>query len=231
MQYAALGLLVFVLLLGLTWAFVRSNPATLARGLRIAAVGIGGSVALLFLVTGRLPLASLFLGVLLPFLMRWRQGMRWWRNSGGPTPGRNSEVRTRFLRMHLDHDTGDMTGVVLEGAHKGRHLSELAPDALMDLLRNCRAEDPQSASLLEAFLDRTAPDWRERWTDPAAAAPASGVLDRGEAYRLLGLKPGAGRDEIKRAHRELMQKVHPDRGGSTYLAAKINEAKDLLLRT
>ena len=230
--YAVLGVvLVALTVLAARW-FVSSNPANVARSLRIAAIVAGGLLAIVLVVSGRLPLASLILGGLLPLLIRWRAISRAMRNARGHAPGQQSEVSTRYLRMRLDHDTGVMSGVVLDGAFRGRNVHELSPEELQALLRECRVDDVEGATLLETYLDRTDPDWRAADSDgPQQSHPrASTAMDRDEAYRVLGLEPGAGVEEIKRAHRELMQRFHPDRGGSSYLAAKINEAKDLLLR-
>jgi hypothetical protein len=130
-----------------------------------------------------------------------------------------------------------MDGTVLEGPRQGKRLSDLPLDELLELLAVCRREDGQSAAVLEAYLDRGYSDWREQagvgdaGQDTRSASMGTGEMTRNEAYAVLGLQAGASKEEIRDAHRHLMQKLHPDRGGSTYLAAKINQAKDLLLET
>lgn len=150
--------------------------------------------------------------------------------------GQKSSVETAWLRMWLDHATGRMDGEVLQGNHAGSRLSSLSFETIVALLRECRAADNQSAALLEAYLDRMAgEDWRERASarsagaSGGAAAKPGGSMGRDQAYEILGLKPGATAEAIKAAHRRLMKKFHPDQGGSTHLAAQINQAKDLLL--
>jgi DnaJ-domain-containing protein 1 len=125
----------------------------------------------------------------------------------------------------------------LRGRFAGMRLAELRPADLLALLRECRAEDEEGARLLEAYLDRVRPDWRdelagERATGSAGgggARPAGGDMTVEEAYAVLGLAHGADAETIKEAHRRLMVKLHPDHGGSDYLATKINRARDVLL--
>lgn len=146
--------------------------------------------------------------------------------------GRTSSIRARFLEMTLDHGSGEMDGLILEGALQGCRLSELELEQLLDLLTLCRSKDAQSAALLEAYLDRRhGSDWRQRARGEANTAPPSDTapLTREEAFSVLGLEEGASAEEIRHAHRRLIQRFHPDRGGSDYLAAKINAAKRLLL--
>jgi hypothetical protein len=146
--------------------------------------------------------------------------------------GQTSQVRSQFLVMTLDHDSGGLTGLIVAGPHAGRSLDEFDLPQLAAMMTGFDAE---STALLESYLDRRFPAWRQdAQGNPAGgngrAAAGSKMTDE-EAYQILGLQPGAGRDEIGRAHRALMKKLHPDQGGSTYLAARVNEAKDTLLRT
>lgn len=238
-----LGLLI-ALLIFISW--IRRAPReTRERVLKRVLVGGGLALLVLLTLTGRLHWIFAALGAAVPAALRAFQLLQAaqlfkhlksaHKAAHGPTPGQSSAVETRFLRMRLDHDTGALSGEVREGRFRGRTLDALELDQLLQLLAECRAEDEQSARLLEAYLDRTFGDqWRERaeasaGEEPGAAAAGDGPMTRDEAYEILGLAPGAGREEILAAHRRLMQKLHPDRGGSNYLAAKLNRAKEVLL--
>jgi len=172
---------------------------------------------------------------LLPWLLRARALKKMWKAAKGPSAGQSSNVSTSSLAMTLDHDTGEMDGMILDGPFEGRRLSDLDDVLLLDLYRWMAAHDDQGARLLEAFLDRTlGATWRE--TAGAGSADAgtgeaagSGPMSREEAYQVLGLEPGADAESVRKAYRRLMQHAHPDKGGSPYIAAKINAAKDLLL--
>ena len=153
----------------------------------------------------------------------------------GSASGQTSQIETRFLRMFLDHDTGDMNGGVLEGRFAGRQLSDMSFDDLLALYGECAPLDGQSAQVLAAYFERNFPDdWQAR-AESAEARQAGGAgggmnaMTREEAHEVLGLDEGASSEEIKAAHHRLMSKIHPDHGGSTYLATKINQAKDFLL--
>jgi hypothetical protein len=237
--YLGGGVAVLLALLWLLYLFVNADPLRLARGIRIAG---------LVLAVIALAALAVFAGVfvfLLPLPLLWALFARGRRSGifqgafrsafrgGGAGSGQTSTVTTPFLRMTLDHDSGTMSGTILSGRFAGMRLDELGSAELLALLRECRAEDEEGARLLEAYLDRTRPDWRGEWrgegADAGAARPAAGAMSVEEAYAVLGLAPGAGAAEIKAAHRRLMSKLHPDHGGSDYLASQINRARDVLL--
>ena len=164
-------------------------------------------------------------------------GVSWWRRNRSKRPirsaeGQKSTVRSANLEMELDHDTGEMDGTILTGRLKGVRLSSLSGEEILPLYFDFRS-DTDSISLLESFLDRYYPDWRDRVDSDAFRNhnDTSGFdnMTRQEAYQILGLEPNASQEEIHQAWRRLIKGVHPDSGGSAFLAAKINTAKDILL--
>ena len=233
MPYLILGVVLLIAGLLALRLFANADPAKLAKGLRYGAAVVLVVIAVFLAVTGRRGFALPLIAAALGFLRRWRFPAFGIPGFGRPSPGRTSEVETDFLSMTLDHDSGELGGVVRKGPFHDRALSSLTFDELMSLLAELQREDLQGAALLETYLDRTqGAEWRERVQggyQGTSGAAAEAPMTRDEAYRILGLKPGAGAEDIKAAHRDLMKKVHPDHGGSPYLAAKINQAKDLLL--
>ncbi len=237
MPYLLLGLAALVLFLILGQRFIKANPAALARQARkfggvfvlIAAVALS--------VTGKfalaLPLAVLGLGMLQRGLFAGFS----FPGSARKSPGQTSQVRTEFLEMTLDHDSGAMNGRVLKGGHRHKSLADLHLAELLALRQAWLVEDEQSARLIEAYLDYVHPGWHAKagsdshggQHSEAPPGPGGGRMTVDEAYEVLGLAPGASAADVRKAHRELMKKLHPDHGGSTYLAAKINQAKDVLL--
>ena len=186
----------------------------------------------------RYQFAAFLAPLLLPVLFRLPAIWRRYKAVRGGSSGQSSSVNTRILRMSLDHDSGTMTGEILEGPYQGQSLNSLSLPELLELWRYCAAHDDDSLAVLEAYLDRTQKeDWRARLEEEEAqasrqrqrAAPSGGRMEREEALAILGLEETAGEEEIRQAHRRLMRQVHPDHGGSNYLAARINEAKSVLL--
>lgn len=213
----------------LRW-FLRTSPAVMAR--RVRQVGGVGAVvvALLLMVRGAIQLA-VPLAMLGLWLLAGAGGGAFRR--AGSRDGQSSHVVTDHLEMRLDLETGQISGRVLKGLFAGRALESLMPEELALLWQDCRIADPELAQIIETYLDQVHPSWREdveRGEKRFSGGP-DGRMEVAEAYEILGLRPGASREDIRRAHRELMLKLHPDRGGSTYLATKINEAKDVLLDT
>ena len=225
------GVVVLVVLLWALNGFTKVNPKVIAGVARpvggVLALGLGGFIGLRGNVEAGLAIGIFGLG-----LLGWGPfGAAGFFQRTQKTPGQVSRVRSAFVEMELDHDTGDMRGRILAGRHEGKSLDALDAATLVGLLAEI---DPESRALLAAYLDRKAPGWRENAQDNARAgdgAMSSGKMTQEEAYQILGVQPGASVQDIGRAHRSLMKKLHPDQGGSTYLAARVNEAKDVLLRS
>jgi len=231
--YLLIGFALVLLLHTVARWVVQAQPAQLVIALRWIGGIAGGLVGLWLILTGRLGQALMLASVMAPLFMRWKSIFTAMRNARGPSAGQSSAVETGWLRMSLDHDTGAMEGLVLQGRWKGRRLSELSAGDLVDLWAACRVHDAESAQLVEAYLDRMHPDWRAQAhaAEGSDRETPSGVMTRAEAAQILGVPPDADRETVRAAHRRLMQQIHPDRGGSDYLAAKVNQAKDVLLGT
>jgi DnaJ domain len=237
MLFLAGGVAILCGLLVLVYLFVNADPARLVRNVKwtVIAVAAVAAIALLIETEGRI---AFFLAPLIPLLPAVRRFRSLFRGTRGPATGRSSTVETPMVRMNLDHDTGGMTGTVLRGRFAGMRLEELGRGQLLDLLRECRADDEEGARLIEAYLDRADPEWRDELRGGGERAGAGSAPPRArtgdmtveEAYAVLGLTPGADAEAIRAAHRRLMMQLHPDHGGTDYLATQINRARDVLMK-
>lgn len=237
-----LTLLVIVMSV-VAWVWLRNQPPSQRKPAIIKLVLIAGiAMVVVLALTGRLHLLFVLLAFLFPLLRRVLPSLLMGRMAGAgrgeakAKAGNQSHVSSDILDMTLDHDSGIMSGKILKGPMAGRVLADLGESEFIELLRYCREQDEDSARLLETYLDRRFGDsWRaddqagDDGEEPKGRANADGPLTDSEALDILGLEPGASREEIIRAHRRMMQKMHPDRGGSNYLAARVNEAKERLL--
>jgi hypothetical protein len=236
MQWFIILLLVapVALWLVLRW-LVRAEPRKILRLLWWVGMAVAAVLVIFATVTGRLPVLLGIAAFLLPLISRWRVLQNILKTARGPTAGQGSEVRTRFVRMRLDHDTGVMDGTVCEGPYAGQQLSSLTFANVLEVYQAAYAADLQSAQVLQAYLERM---HAEAWQAHTSAGPrdsgdvgsGGGPMTPGEARAILGVSANAGPEAIKQAHRRLMKQVHPDHGGSDYLAARINEAKEVLLK-
>jgi hypothetical protein len=235
----------FIAWLLIRW-FVRTPPRQVIEtakraGLAVAVLGLAFLVA-----TGRLNWMIAAAAATLPLLKRGLSVVRYLPMLHGLFGGANrstagssnsqrrpfSSLETRFLRVTLDIGSGSLDGEVLDGTFEGQFLSKMSLDQLLQLFKECNAQEPRSAALLAAYLDRHHPAWR---TQAGAETfthndfHTDNTMSVAEARDILGITAAASKDDIIRAHRRLIHKLHPDRGGSTYLATKINQAKDCLL--
>jgi hypothetical protein len=233
------GAVAVIVLYSLLQMYRAANPAVLARAIKIVGGVVSLATAAFVGLRGELAVA-IPLGIFGAGLLGWAPFGTSFGNFSGlfsgfntqRSAGRTSQVRSQFVEMTLDHDSGQLAGRLVAGPNAGQPLDSFDLPQLAAMIPNFDAE---SVALLESYLDRRFPAWRENTERNTAGgqrrATSSGKMTDEEAYQILGLQPGAGRDEIGRAHRTLMKKLHPDQGGSTYLAARVNEAKDTLLRT
>lgn len=210
-------------------AFLKIDASRLAGGMRSAGPVVLGVLGVGALFTGRAGIA----GMLLSAAAAWYGAARARGGAGKPkAKGQRSTVRTAALEMELDHDTGKLEGVVLAGSFEARQLGQMSLAELRGLYGEL-VSDFESRQLLETYLDGRFAGWREdakpHSDDRQGVPPGSGAMTKEEAYKILGLEAGAATADIRKAHRRLMQRLHPDIGGSSFLAARINEAKDVLL--
>jgi hypothetical protein len=224
------GILVLVVALWALNLISKADPRIAARVVKAGGGLISIAVAVFLGLRGELavavPLGAFGLGLLgwMPF------GPAGFSARTQRSSGKTSRVRTAFVELELDHDSGAMHGTVLAGSRQGASLDDLPVETLAGLVGEF---DEESRALLVAYLDRRDAGWREHAQADAPSgrrAASGGKMSEEEAYQILGLQPGASTTDVSRAHRTLMKKLHPDQGGSTYLAARINEAKDVLTR-
>ena len=211
-------------------------PASAARVVRGGGYAVGVAALLVLLLRGSFGLVGILASVLVGNFMRGggnpfaaMMNAAGWRSADRT---RESVARSASIEMRLDRQSGRMSGRITAGPYAGRSLNEMTRDDCLMVYRFCQSNDPEGAALLEAYFDRRFAAWRQAQQgdgDARARGWSGGALSRDEAYEILGLPQGAGREEIIAAHRSLMKKLHPDHGGSTALAARVNQAKDVLL--
>jgi hypothetical protein len=229
-----IGLILLFLLVQAIKQFGRMDAATAARIVRHGGGVVGMIGALLLVLRGRIGLAAAVASMVANFA-GWKTpgGASGFSNVGGGAgsrSGRSSIARSAMLEMRLDHASGAMTGTILSGAYGGRAVETLSRPELISLRQELARDDPDGVGLLEAYLDRRFAGWREADQGQRQGRGGGGAMSRREAFEVLGLAEGAGAADIIRAHRTLMKKFHPDHGGSTTLAARVNQAKDVLMQ-
>jgi hypothetical protein len=239
-----LGALALLLMLVLLRGFGGADPRLLVRSLRFFAAGLLLLAAIGFAFFDRVGLAMLagsFAWAMFTGGQVWHIGWpRGFSHPGGTSGPQGKSagttcVSTEWVEMTLDHNSGAMSGRVLKGKYSGKGLHALSLNDSVLFYLEASSGDTETGNLLATYLDRRfGSDWRpqaesaNRSSSQTHTRPDSG-MSRSEAFAVLGLKPEADDDAILAAHRKLILKNHPDVGGSSEAAARINEAKDVLL--
>ena len=200
-------------------AFADATPAQARQAVVLGSASLGAVLVAAMLLAGRANMALTGAVLFGPAVWRWWKGYQAKQTFSRNAAAGETAVDTATLEMRLELSTGAMRGRVVRGVFAGRMLADMATAELVALLADCQAHDQDSMPLLEAWLDRVAPEWR------VAEAPPS----RAAALELLGVVEGASEADIRAAHRRAMRAAHPDAGGSGALAARLNAARDFLL--
>jgi len=208
------------------------KPALLALlAVVVVAVATGRANAMLAVIGGLVAAVWRAAPLLMRFYPQIRQMLGQFGFKPGGTTG-SSRVSTASLEMTLDHESGKIDGVISTKPFGGRMLSSLSVAELKQFYQQCQEQDPEATRLLDAYINKEHPHLREGadWgSHQSSQTVDQGILSTEDALDILGLNPGATKKEITGAHRKLMSTLHPDKGGSTYLATRVNQAKDRLL--
>jgi hypothetical protein len=192
-------------------------------------------ILLALAATGRLHWLAVAIGALLPLVPRairlvmglWPALSPYFRRY---QQNKQSSMQTRFLSLQINLLSGELQGEVLEGGYRGEKLQSMTIVQLCELLQECQQQDRESAALLIAYMQRMHPDWKPDTEKGSHYTADTSAMSEQQARDVLGVSESATKPEIIKAHKRLMQKLHPDRGGSDYLAVQINKAKEVLLK-
>lgn len=231
-------LVLLTLLLGLclySIHYIRRQPAEDQKRLWWKAIFIGGGITLgLLAITGRMHWIGLIVAAIVPIfksvLALAARAMPvilpWMQHKARQNQARAQSTTTPYLQFVVD-DNGDMGGLITRGALVGKQLKDLTQDQLLSFYRECQT-CRDSRDVFTVYLNKYHPGIL-RGNSKNVKVPNG--LSQQEAQDILGLQAGFSKKDVIQAHRNLIQKLHPDRGGNDYLAAQINAAKERLLET
>lgn len=227
-------LIILLVLVYFVYRYKRLSKEEKNQAIKIILFTAAGALLVYLVLTGRLHALVAAIGALIPLIPRFVRFIM----SFGPTllpyfrryqQNRHSSMQSKMLRLQVNMITGELQGEVLMGRFQGQKLQKMPVESLLELLAECRTEDAESAALLSAYLDRAHAGWSAGGERSSDYTPHASDMTVQEAREILGVSDDATKEEIISAHKRMMQKLHPDRGGSDYLAKLVNLAKDKLL--